>query len=86
MARTEGEKSCSSLERSVSKQILRKNELEGVAESMRRYTDVHINSMATAEDGGDVEEAYERLGAVFHHDCYVDKKPEGRLFVCIANN
>ena len=74
MARTEGEKSCSS------------HELEGVAESMRRYTDVHINSMATAEDGGDVEEAYERLGAVFHHDCYVDKKPEGRLFVCIANN
>ena len=24
---------------------------------------------------------------MFHHDyCYVDKKPEGRLFVCIANN
>ena len=29
---------------------------------------------------------YERLGTVFHHDCYVDKKPEGRLFVCIAKN
>ena len=45
---------------------------------------MHINSM---DDSGDLEEAYERpLGAVFHHDCYVDKKPEGRLFVCIAKN
>ena len=31
---------------------------------------MHINSM---DDSGDLEEAYERLGAVFHHDCYVDK-------------
>ena len=45
---------------------------------------MHINSM---DDSGDLEEAYERQRAVFHHDCYVDKKPEGRLFiVCIAKN
>ena len=38
------------------------------------------------QNKGDLEEAYERQRAVFHHDCYVDKKPEGRLFVCIAKN
>ena len=59
------------------------NPCKYVLSMMRRNTVVHINSM---DDSGDLEEAYERLGAVFHHDCYVDKKPEGRLFVCIAKN
>ena len=27
-----------------------------------------------------VEEVYSRLGDVFYHDCYIDKKPEGTGF------
>ena len=55
---------------------------EGVAGSIQTILKVcgrkrTISSME--DDSRSVEESLEKLGAVLHHDCYVDKKPEGML-------
>ena len=55
---------------------------EGVAGSIRTIVTVYGRKRTRVRQHGldkSVEESLEKLGAVLHHDCYVDMKPEGML-------